>query len=444
MSSTDAAMTSPGRPTFREVFAVREFRALWAAELLSQLGDQLARVSLAVLVYHRTSSALLTGLTYALTYVPSLLGGLLLGGLADRYARREVIVTVDVLRAVLVGLMAVPGAPLPALCLLLVGVTTLSGPFKAAQLALLADVLSGDRYVLGLSVRHMTIQSAQVAGFLVGGVLTQAVGPSTGLGLDALSFAASAALVGFGVRRRHAPAPADTSSSGVGASRGTAGGLALVWRHPGLRSLTGLAWLAGCYIAPEGLAAPYADAVGASTAVAVGVIMASDPVGSVIGALVFGRFVSEETRERALAPLALLAGLPLALCVFRPGLAVSALLFAVSGALATGYHMQLGASFVRLVPDYARAQGLGVMSSGLITVQGLGTLAGGAVAELVGPAKAVALAGATGILLGVRPAWSWTRVSRAARLPRPPGARAYQGFETEPREEVKHMRGRDQ
>jgi predicted MFS family arabinose efflux permease len=301
----------------------------------------------------------------------------------------------------------VPGAPLPALCLLLVGVTTLSGPFKGAQLALLADVLSGDRYVLGLSVRHMTIQSAQVAGFLVGGVLTQAVGPSTGLGLNALSFAASAALVRFGVRRRQAPAPPDTSSPG--APRGTVGGTALVWRHPGLRSLTGLSWLAGCYIAPEGLAAPYADAVGASTAVAVGVIMASDPVGSVIGALVFGRFVSEETRERALASLALLAGLPLVLCVFRPGLAVSALLFAVSGALATGYHMQLGASFVRLVPDSARAQSLGVMSSGLITVQGLGTLAGGAVAELVGPAKAVALAGATGIVLGARPAWIWTR-----------------------------------
>jgi predicted MFS family arabinose efflux permease len=438
-------MTSPGRPTFREVFAVREFRALWAAELLSQLGDQLARVSLAVLVYQRTSSALLTGLTYALTYLPSLLGGVLLGGLADRYPRREVIVTVDVLRAVLVGLMAVPGAPLPVLCLLLVGVTTLSGPFKAAQLALLADVLSGDRYVLGLSVRHMTIQSAQVAGFLAGGVLTQAVGSSTGLGLNALSFAASAALVGFGVRRRDAPAPSNTSSSaGAGGTRSTAGGLALVWRQPGLRSLTGLAWLAGCYIAPEGLAAPYADALGVSTAVAVGVIMASDPVGSVIGALVFGRFVSEETRERALAPLALLAGLPLALCVFRPGLAVSALLFAVSGALATGYHMQLGASFVRLLPPSAKAQGLGVMSSGLITVQGLGTLTGGAVAELVGTANAVALAGATGILLGVRPAWIWTRVSSAARLPRPSRRRADRGFETEPREEVTHMRGKEQ
>jgi predicted MFS family arabinose efflux permease len=409
-------VTPSRRATFREVFTVREFRALWAAELLSQLGDQFARVSLSVLVYRRTSSALLTGLTYALTYLPSLLGGVLLGGLADRYARREVIVATDLVRAALVGLMTLPGVPLPALCLLLAGMSTLSGPFKAAQLALLADVLTGDRYVLALSVRHMTIQSAQVAGFLAGGVLAQGVGPAAGLGLDALTFTASAALVRLGVRRRRAPA-----SCNVSASRGNAaGGRALVWRHPGLRSLTGLSWLAGCYIAPEGLAAPYTEALGASSAVAVGLIMASDPVGSVIGALVFGRFVSETTRVRALAPLALLAGLPLALCVFQPGLAVSALLFAVSGALATGYHIQLSASFVQLLPASAKAQGLGVMSSGLITVQGLGTLAGGVVADLAGPANAVALAGAAGILLGTRPAWIWSRMSGSDGPARPP------------------------
>jgi len=57
------------RTTFRAVFAVREFRALWAAEALSQAGDQVARVALAVLVYGATESAALAGLTYALLYV---------------------------------------------------------------------------------------------------------------------------------------------------------------------------------------------------------------------------------------------------------------------------------------------------------------------------------------------------------------------------------------
>lgn len=57
---------------------VREFRALWSAELLSVGGDPLPRVALAVLVYGRTGSAAWAAATYALTFLPALLGGVLL------------------------------------------------------------------------------------------------------------------------------------------------------------------------------------------------------------------------------------------------------------------------------------------------------------------------------------------------------------------------------
>src|SRR5262245_34663501 len=108
---------------FRDVFAVREFRALWAAELLCVVGDQLARVGLAVLVFQRTNSAGWTALTYALTFLPALLGGVLLSGLADRYPRRELMVVVDLGRAAVALLMAVPGLPLPVLLILVVLLT---------------------------------------------------------------------------------------------------------------------------------------------------------------------------------------------------------------------------------------------------------------------------------------------------------------------------------
>ncbi len=53
---------SAGPATFGAVFRVPEFRVLWLAEALSVLGDQLARVALAVLVFDRTASPLWTGL----------------------------------------------------------------------------------------------------------------------------------------------------------------------------------------------------------------------------------------------------------------------------------------------------------------------------------------------------------------------------------------------
>ena len=52
------------RSSYREVFAVGEFRALWSAQVLSYAGDQFAQVAIAILVYGRTHSAFLTALAW--------------------------------------------------------------------------------------------------------------------------------------------------------------------------------------------------------------------------------------------------------------------------------------------------------------------------------------------------------------------------------------------
>ena len=100
------------RARYGDVFAEPEFRALWLAQLLSVAGDQLARVALTVLVFQHTHSALWTAVTYSVTFLPWLIGGLALAGLADRLPRRDVMVACDVTRAVLVAAMMAPGIPL--------------------------------------------------------------------------------------------------------------------------------------------------------------------------------------------------------------------------------------------------------------------------------------------------------------------------------------------
>lgn len=416
--------TQTSRPTgFRSVLAIGEFRALFTAELLSKCGDQLARVSLSVLVYQRTQSAALTGLSYALTYLPVLLGGVLLGGLADRWPRRDLLVLVDICRAALTALMAVPGMPLPLLAALLAAMTLLSGPHTAAFLASLADVLPGEKYPVGQALRIATNQSAQIAGFGLGGAVVALLGPETGLAVNAATFAASAVLTGFGLRHRLAPRDKRGKP-------GRANGFALIWRDRRVRSLIALSWLTGFYVAPEGLAAPYAAEIGAGTA-AVGLIMAADPIGSAVGALVFGRWTPPGLRSRAVGVLAVLAGLPLLACALRPGLAVSLLLFAVGGVLAAGYQLEVGVELVRLVPDAQRGQVLGVYYAGHATTQGLGVLAAGAMAAVIGPSATIAVAGLLGMLVAVpcaitlartrrhRPAWPTTRATG-----RPPGSAA--------------------
>ncbi|MDQ7805764.1 MFS transporter [Amycolatopsis sp. A133] len=398
----DARVTRVG---FGAVLAVAEFRAMWAAELLSICGDQLARVALAVLVFQRTSSAALTGLTYALTYVPSLLGGILLAGAGDRWPRRDVMVAADLARAALVAVIAIPGVPLWVLCVLVAVMTALGGPFKAAQQALLPTVLEGEQYLVGMALRNVTIQAAQLAGFAGGGALIAALAPSAALALDAATFLLSALFLVTGVRRRAAIAqavrPAWLSTTGAG--------IRLIWRDPALRTLVALNWLAGFYVVPEALAAPYAAGIGAG-ATLVGLLMAADPAGSVLGGFVFGKAVPERVQLRVLGLLGIAAGLPLVLFLFRPGLVVSVVLLAASGLLATGYNIQGTVSFMRRVPDEHRAQCAGVNSAGLITVQGVGAAAAGVLADVLSPAHTIAAAGAAGAVVAVPIARAWRRV----------------------------------
>jgi MFS family permease len=394
------------RSGFRSAWAVREFRALWAAEAVSQIGDQLARVALTVLVYSRTNSAALAALTLALSYTPSFIGSALFSGLADRWPRREVMIGCDLISAALVVVMALPGMPLWLVCVAMAGVAMVGGPFKAARLALLPEVLDGEAYVGALAMRSMTIQIAQVLGFAVGGAAVGLIGPRPALAVDAVTFLLSMVLVLWGVPRRPAPQNHIDRRSFW---KSSLHGARLIAEVPGLRALYVLAMLAGLYITPEGLAAPWAAELRAAPQ-AVGLIMGAPAVGLVVGAWAFTKFVTPDQRARSTGVLAALAGLALTLCAARPGLTGVLGLLVLSG-IFSAYQVQVGATFGRLTPPEGRAQVMGLLNSGVLTAQGVGVLLSGVVAEFAGVPATVALAGAVGLLAAVPTGWAWSRAT---------------------------------
>jgi MFS family permease len=398
-----------GSARFRDILAVREFRAVWLAELQSVLGDQLARVALSVLVFQRTESAAWPALTYALTYLPDLVGGPLLGGLADRFPRRAVMVTADLLRALLVAVLAIPGLPLPVLAVVLVVVQLANAPFSSAQAAVVPVLLDGSRYVLGQSLLKMTNQIGQLAGFALGGAVIALIGPGLGLAADAVTFGVSALVLALGVRSRPA---ADVRADRVPTLRRLAAGAGTIWRDPRLRVLVGLAWLAGFVIVPEGLAVPYAAEIGGGAATA-GLLLAAHPAGIVLGVFALGRWVPDAVRLRLVGPLAAGAVVPLLGYAFKPGLGVTVVLLLVSGACAA-YQVTASTTFMRLVPDAERGQAFGLAGSGLIAVQGIGLIAGGmVVARLGSPSVTIAVIAAAGVVTAVPIALAWRRTYRS-------------------------------
>src|SRR3954452_19694812 len=99
------------RVTVGDVLANREFRALYVAQALSVVGDQLARIAVALLVFDRSHSALLTAVSFAVSSLPWVVGGPLLAGYADRLPRRSVMIACDLVRVVLVLGVVIPGMP---------------------------------------------------------------------------------------------------------------------------------------------------------------------------------------------------------------------------------------------------------------------------------------------------------------------------------------------
>jgi hypothetical protein len=409
------------------VFAVREFRALWASQILSIVGDRLALVALTLLVFDRTRSPLLAAIAYAAGYVPYLIGALFLSGIADRLPRREVMIGCDAIRAVLVAAMLVPRMPVPGLVALLYATTMFAPPFEAARAAITPDYLEGDRYTLATAILQTTIRAGIVTGAAAGGVLVAFAGARAALGIDVATFVASAALVRSGIRARSAAGAASGSGSAAGAASGSgsaagaasgsgqlarlAGGARLVFGDKALRTLVLLGWLVSLYQVPEGIAAPYAARLGGGP-VAAGLLIASTQLGAVLIMPAFAKRIGPLTRLKWMGPMAVCACAVLVLTISRPGLALSMALFTLSGTFAV-YQIAANSAFVARVPNERRAQAFGLANAGLVVGQGVAFMGAGAAAEAIPPSTVIAACGGLGALVACGLALRWRRMSPA-------------------------------
>ena len=391
-ATTTETRVDEDRATYHGLFVLREFRALFFAHVVSMLGTMAAEVALTVLVYQRTGSTLLSAATFTVGFMPFLIGGTLLSGLVDRLPVRRTLVLCDLGSAALFAIMALPQLPIAALFAVDFTAGLLTPIFGGARAALLPEVLgSGQRYVLGRATVRMVSQGAQVLGFAVGGILLAAVGARWALGVNALSFAASAVVVRLGVRAR----PSKTTST-VPLMRDSLAGVRAVWSHRAVRNLLLVRWLIPTVaLAPEALAAAYVQSQHAPHR-AVGFYLAVIPATMVAADLVAGRFLGATGQRRLMLPAAFVTVLPLLGFAARPGLAVAMVLLAVVG-FGYAHGLALDAALLAAVPPELQSRALALDQAGLMVLQGIGFVVWGALALVVPLHVTVAIAGVCGL-----------------------------------------------
>lgn len=397
---------------YRTLLGNREFAGLVGAQLTSEVGDQIARVALALLVLERTGSVFGAAATFAIGYVPAVFGAALLGPLADRVSRRAVLLGADAARALVLlamALLALAGAPLWSLFALLVAAELFTAPFDAARTASIPDVLPEPaRTAAATGLMRSVSLVTQVLGLLLGGVVVHALGSPAALFVDAGTFVASFLVIWATMRRR--PPAADGQASLPRLLGDLRDGAVLLARDPVRRWMVGTAWATSLVlIAPEAVALGYAASLGAGDVWGAG-LMASVLAGAAVGAFLLARR-RIRTQAVLLLPLALTTFALLALTWLSTGVWATAVLWALAGA--TQAFLVPLMSFTNLLTEPGqRGRVAGLAAAGFSLASAVGFLVAGWLADVTGPSTAVVAFGVVGVVVvllsaAARPGAPW-------------------------------------
>jgi len=324
--------------------------------------------------------------------VPHLFVGTLFSGLPDRVPARRLMVSADVICAVLVALMVLPGLPIAVLLLLVVLEGCVTPVFQAARSSTLPDLLPGGHYVVGKALLSLVAQSSQLIGYALGGVLLAVMAPTTALLVDAGSFVVSAAVLRLATRET-VPVRSRTASL----ARDSINGLRLIAKDRRLRALLLLSWLPPMIgVVPEAIAIPYSAAEGSGGSGAA-FLFAAVAGGVIVGELVVARLFRPATRLRTMGSFAMAMFVPPVVFFARPSIAVAVALFFLSG-LGWSYGLARSQLMLDALPLHLRTRGLSLEGSGAMLTQGLGFVLAGAAAEVLQPDQVIAYGGLAGLV----------------------------------------------
>ncbi len=191
-----------------------DFLKLWSAQAISAVGSRITRTALPILAVMTIGASVEeVSVLSALALAPGVIVGLAMGGRVDRRAKRPLLIGADLVRAAL--LLTVPLAAwlgrlsmgqLYTVAALTGAATTL---FQIADRAFLPALIGRERLVEGNAKLEATEAVAEISGPGLGGLLVQAITAPLAIAFDAISFLASAVLLGA-IRRPEAPAVAET------------------------------------------------------------------------------------------------------------------------------------------------------------------------------------------------------------------------------------------
>ncbi|MFC4590548.1 MFS transporter [Sphaerisporangium corydalis] len=362
--------------TYRELFRTPEFTPLFVTCSVQVAASTVSGLALGTLVYAATGSPLLSALSMFGPSLAQVVGATLLLSASDRLPPRAAMTGLSLAFALGTAAVAIPGLPMWTIFTILLALGLVASVGGGVRYGLLNEILPKGGYLLGRSVLNMTVGAMQICGFAVGGVLVTALSPRGAL-LTGAALGLGAAVVALAGLRRRPPRAAGRPSAAE-----TWRTNARLWSDPARRSIYLALWVPnGLIVGCESLFVPFAPRHA-------GLLFAFAAFGMLIGDTLAGRFLPRRWRDRLGPLLRLLLAAPYLIFFLHPGpvLAVAAVTVASVGYAAS---LLLQERLIALTPEDAHGQALGLHSSGMMVMQGVGAAVAGAVAQQTSAATAM-------------------------------------------------------
>ena len=382
------------------------FRLYVAGHTVTVVGGWIQQVALAWLVYRLTQSTFLLGLTGFLLNIFYLLLGPVAGMAADRMPRLRTLIAIDVVLALLAGLLATMSASEVTSIAAYLAIAALIGVANAFEMPmrqiLMKDIVE-DRLLLtsALAMSAMVFNIGRMIGPAIAGLMLLHVTEAWCFALNAASYAAIiAALLAMRLPRAAARTATAVQPQGFRASLG------VLVSFPVVRYLLPACVALGLFATPYVPLMPSiaVEFFGGQSAT-VGLLMAAAGIGALAASTylalqpAFGR----QVRMVSAAPLAV--GLLLAAFAWSRALPLSLLLLAaMAGAIMVAVNTT-NALLQQSVPDEWRGRVIGVYSMSFAGTAPIGGLITGWLAEHIGLAITLTLNGALIVAAGLLGRW---------------------------------------
>src|SRR5208283_5007530 len=175
----------------------RNFRRLWLAQIVSEIGDWFYTLSIYTLLLQLTGHAGSVALALMLQVLPQTFVGPTAGVVNDRLKRKHVMIAADLVRfGVVLAMLLVRSRSMVWLVYsLLLAETTMTAFFEPARSSVIPNITAESEVLVANTLSSATWSVNLLIGASVGGVVAAFFGRETVFILNALSFLASAILI---------------------------------------------------------------------------------------------------------------------------------------------------------------------------------------------------------------------------------------------------------